>query len=220
MEKSIDEVWEIGPGLGALTGALLEKSPCPVRIFEVDKKLQQHLSKEFPKAILVAGDFLETVKPPQGKIAVISNLPYHISSPILFQLLEFYPSVTRMVLMFQREFAERLRAKPRTKAYGSLSVLMQLHYQIESLGVIPSGAFFPKPEIDSESLLFVPKNTEGLGTEVAKIIRQAFSQRRKMLVNNLFGHNILPILEQLQISPKVRPEELTPEQFLAMSRLL
>ncbi len=222
----IDEVWEIGPGLGALTSVLLKKTQLPVRAFEYDRKLSAYLRTTHPSLLLQEGDFLDVdlkqVSP--GKtVSVLSNLPYHLSSPIFFKLLEERRRISQIVLTFQREFAERLMAAPRTPAYGALTVIAQLHFQIESLGILPPGAFYPAPAVSSEALLFTPREAElDSPSHVRWVVKAAFQQRRKQIVGNLRKAlpeaPMEPILTGLGISPASRPEEISKEQYIRLTQ--
>lgn len=221
-----DEFWEIGPGLGALTARLLAKTDRPIRVFEYDRKLAEYLRQTYPKVQVVEGDFLEVdmkaTAPEAKRIGVLSNLPYHLSSPILFKLLEQKPRFPRLVLTFQKEFAERLVAAPRTHDYGALSVLAQLHFKIASLGVLSPGAFYPMPAISSEALLLEPKEPVGVGlAHVSHVVKAAFVHRRKKMISNLKQAYPKAPLEEvfglLRLSTSVRPEELTKEQYVALT---
>ncbi|MCB0418141.1 MAG: ribosomal RNA small subunit methyltransferase A [Bdellovibrionaceae bacterium] len=219
-------VWEIGPGLGALTDGLLKKSPVAPRLFEIDRNLCGFLRERFPNVDLVEGDFLKW-EPTEAleRILVLGNLPYNVSSPIFFKLLDWKGSILRMVLTFQREFARRLVAKPTTPDYGGTSVVAQTFYELHSLGVIPPGAFYPKPEVDSEAICFEPRPDPQIDRDsFLRLVREAFSHRRKMLLKNLgqqYGKDkVLAAFEAMQISPKVRAEELSPPQFLELAERL
>ncbi|MEZ4749231.1 MAG: 16S rRNA (adenine(1518)-N(6)/adenine(1519)-N(6))-dimethyltransferase RsmA [Bdellovibrionota bacterium] len=225
-QKDPVAVWEIGPGLGALTDGLLKRSPVPPRLFEIDRNLCAYLRERFPEIDLVEGDFLKwEPSEPLEKVLVLGNLPYNVSSPIFFKLLDWKESILRMVLTFQREFARRLVAKPMTPDYGGTSVVAQTFYELHSLGVIPPGAFYPKPEVDSEAICFEPKPDPQIDRDAfLKLVRESFSHRRKMLLKNLshtYGKEKLnAVFEALQISPKARAEELAPAQFLELAEKL
>lgn len=225
--KEIDEIWEIGPGLGALTSRLLAKSPVPVVAFEIDRKLAQYLREQHPTLKVVEGDFLEANLPEllvgKKRVAVLSNLPYHISSPVLFRLLEHKDRFPRLVMTFQKEFANRLYAGPRTHDYSSLSVVTQLHYQVSSLGTLPPGAFYPPPAISSEAVLFEPKKVEAsLAEQVSQVVKAAFRHRRKKVSSNLKSAfpkaPIDSFLESQNLSTNVRPEELSLDHYLRLAR--
>ncbi len=224
LETPAEAIWEIGPGLGALTRGLLMSAKVPVTVFEFDRKLSEHLRVSFPGIHLVEGDVLkqDLASHQAGKrVSVLSNLPYHLSSAILFKLAELPSPPVSLVLTFQREFAARVRAFPRTPDYGALSVLLQLQFEIESLGVLPPGAFYPAPDIDSEALRFVPKPA-ALPPELRLLVKTAFEQRRKQLPSNLKkkfpGIQVAEILQKLGFSPLARAEELAPADFVALGR--
>ncbi|MCB0406305.1 MAG: ribosomal RNA small subunit methyltransferase A [Bdellovibrionales bacterium] len=219
-------VWEIGPGLGALTEGLTKKSPVAPCVFEIDRNLCAYLRERFPGIDLVEGDFLKwEPREPLDRVLVLGNLPYNVSSPIFFKLLEWKSSILRMVLTFQREFARRLLAKPTTPDYGGTGVVAQTFYELQSLGVIPPGAFYPKPDVDSEAICFEPKADPRVDrTAFLRLVREAFSHRRKMLLKNLSHHygkdKLLAVFETLGISSKARAEELSPGQFLDLAESL
>jgi len=224
--KEIDEIWEIGPGLGALTSRLLAGTSLPVVAFELDRKLAAYLREQHPKLKVIEGDFLQadlaSLLGEKKRVAVLSNLPYHISSPVLFKLLEHKDRIPRMVMTFQKEFANRLSAGPRTGDYGALSVLAQLHFQISNVGTLPPGAFYPPPGVSSEALLFEPKPVESsLADKVTQVVKAAFRQRRKKVSSNLKqAFPEAPIessLEALRIGPMARPEELSLDHYLRLA---
>ncbi|MBY0369503.1 16S rRNA (adenine(1518)-N(6)/adenine(1519)-N(6))-dimethyltransferase RsmA [bacterium] len=217
-----DAVWEIGPGLAALTTPLLKNAQVPVTLFEYDRKLSEYLRGQFPQVELVEGDVLEAdleARAAGKRLSVLSNLPYHLSSQILFRFAEFATPPVQMVFTFQREFAQRVVAEPRTSAYGALSVLMQLQFEVEKMGIIPPGAFYPAPEVDSEALCFQPRG-KALGPAFRAMVRGAFQQRRKKLLGNLKksspGMDWEESLESLGVDPNARAEELSPEQFFKL----
>ena len=223
-----EAIWEIGPGLGALTSQLVKLTSLPITLFEYDRKLAQYLRETFTHVDLREGDVLDAdfTKIDEGKqrIAVLSNLPYHLSSAILFKLLDEKARILKAVLTFQKEFADRLVALPRTPDYGALSILMQLHFEIRSLGVIPPGAFFPQPAIDSKALSFHPLPIDFDAGEVKKVVKAAFAHRRKKISSNLKavypGKNFEAMLGELGIGAMARPEELSKEDFLRLTKLL
>lgn len=221
-------IWEVGPGLGALTRPLLQRAKVPVRLFEMDRKLAQKLREDLPQISLEEGDFLKcdiASFDPGKKLAFLSNLPYHLSSPILFLLLEHREKFSSLVITFQKEFAERVKAKPRTKAYGALSVLLQLHFDVESAGIIPANAFHPAPKVASMALRFVPRPALNVPYEgLSQLVKTGFAHRRKLLQSNikpLYSQaKVGAAFEALSLPPKARPEELSPEQWLALHKAL
>lgn len=221
-----DEYWEIGPGLGALTEQLIKKSEKPVRLFEFDKKLSEYLRGKFPETPLEEGDFLKTEFSTHSnkKLAILGNLPYHISSQILLKLLPIKTQVLRSVFTFQKEYAEKLLASPRTKEYGSLSILMQLNFEMKTVVILPATVFFPAPSVDSSVLLMTPKpNFEG-SDKVEALVRTAFQHRRKKLSSNLKAYSPttdwVAFLEKIGFNSNTRAEELSPENFVALTHFL
>ncbi|MFM8269615.1 MAG: 16S rRNA (adenine(1518)-N(6)/adenine(1519)-N(6))-dimethyltransferase RsmA [Pseudomonadota bacterium] len=224
-EGQYDEVWEIGPGLGALTHVLTQKTKKPIRLFEIDKKLSEYLKEEFPAFPLHQGDFLDqdwsTLLSPPKKVAVLSNLPYHLSSPMIFKMAEHKNVLSHFLFTFQKEFADRLTAKPNTKEYGSLTLITELHFSLKNLGTLPAGAFYPAPSVASQAILFVPKPDSSEITKASALIKAAFSHRRKKMASNL--KEAFPevawesCLKKIGLSPLVRAEALTLEQFLSLS---
>ncbi len=227
--KDSTEVWEIGPGLGALTSVLLQQSKLPVRAFEYDRALSAYLRVTFPQLDLTEGDFLDVdlaAKLTAGmKVSLLSNVPYHLSSPLLFGFIPYRHFFTQFVMTFQREFAERLSAKPRTSHYAGLTVMVQTFFSVESVGILPPGAFYPVPDVDSQALLLIPRPEAPKNFPAfEKLIRAAFAHRRKKLSSNLKalfpGHDIEKMIVDLGHPPLARPEELSREQYLRLGQLL
>ncbi|NBT58565.1 hypothetical protein EBT16_07250, partial [bacterium] len=179
----------------------------------------------FPEVPLHQGNFLnqnwnEWIAPPQ-KVAILSNLPYHLSSPMIFKMVEHKNVLSHFLFTFQKEFADRLTAKPNSKEYGSLTLITELHFSLKNLGTLPPGAFYPAPSVASQAVLFTPKpDSPGL-EKTSAVIRAAFSHRRKKMASNLKA--VFPevpwerCLEELGISPQVRAEALTLSQFDLLS---
>lgn len=226
--QPISEVWEIGGGLGALTVNLVARSPVPIRVFEYDKTLAPYLRKTIPGIDVVEGDFLtqDLSRYAASRVSVLGNLPYHISSPILFRLMENRQRFAQCVLTFQRELAERLIARPRTADYGAISILVQLRFRIEPLGIISRGSFYPEPEVDSEVLVMTPLADASMDDSlIERVVHAAFRHRRKTLVNNLSAEFVgrdlaISYLNQLGISPRARPEELSKDEFVGLTSLI
>lgn len=221
-----DEVVEIGPGLGALTFALAEKAKRVVAI-EKDKKLADHLVELFrddSHVELINEDALKVdyKKIYNGsKLKVIANLPYSVSTPLLFKLLEAREHLSSMVLMLQLEVGERIAASPGGKTYGSISVLLQTFMKITSEFRVSPESFWPKPKVDSIVLKLVPLNTPRTKVSDAKlyesVVRAAFSSRRKMISNSLQSllskEAAIESLELAGIDTKRRAETLSIEEF-------
>ncbi len=224
-----DEVIEIGPGLGALTFALAEKARRVVAI-EKDKKLADYLSESFhdhPNVELINQDALKVDynKIYNGhKLKVIANLPYSVSTPLLFKLLEAREYLSSMVLMLQLEVGERIAAGPGGKTYGSMSVLLQTFMDITSEFRVSPESFWPKPKVDSVVLKLIPLKTPRIKVSDEKlyerVVRAAFSSRRKMIGNSLQSllskEAASKSLELAGIDKKRRAETLTIEEFGAL----
>lgn len=216
---------EIGPGTGALTRFLYPKYPEMCAI-EVDQRAIAVLQEEMPALDIRQSDVLKVNWSDLAQTAplyVIGNLPYYITSPILFALLEASSAVEEGVFMMQKEVAERLVAKTRTKAYGILSVQFQYFTQVDYLFSVPPTVFSPPPKVDSAIVRI--RFNKSIDQKVAyqdfkKIVRMAFGQRRKKLSNNL-----KPLMKdwgihELPFSDNTRAEELTPEQFAELTHYL
>lgn len=225
-------VVEVGPGLGALTERLGKTYPNMLAI-EIDQRVVSTLTELYPGLNVRHADVLQTnwlqESQQSGKpLAVIGNLPYNIMSQILFSLFEAPAGcVSFALVMMQREVAERIVAKTRTKSYGILSVVGQLYSQPEILFSVPNTVFYPKPDVTSSMVLFrfIPddcldirnrKLTSGLRTTV----RMAFNQRRKVLKNSL---KILCDEKEVKLPENwaaKRAEELTPQQFVLLTKYI
>ena len=227
-----DEVLEIGPGIGTLTQGLLEAG-AKVTAVELDKKLPAVLEKTlegYENFKLIQGDILkvdiEKLMPPNFK--VVANLPYYITTQILLTLLEKKLPVTKIVTMVQKEVAERMTAAPNSKIYGAMTVAVQFRADVKVAFEVPLESFLPRPEVTSavvvcdvrESLFKVDDENFFI-----KVVRAAFGQRRKTLVNSLVGagfnrEKILAALEVAKISAERRAETLSIEDFVNLSNEL
>lgn len=188
--KENDRVIEIGPGTGALTKYLAEKFS-DVHAIELDQRAVQVLEKEIENITIHQQDVLkvnwEEMVDPQKNNIVVGNLPYYITSPILFDLLEHRELFSEAILMMQKEVAERLVAEPSSKQYGILSVQTQLFCTPEILFDVAPHSFSPPPKVDSAVIkLRFDKSTSGFSDKTLKsVVRTAFNQRRKKLSNSL-----------------------------------
>jgi len=231
-----DEIVEIGPGLGFLTRRLLEVAR-KVWAIEVDPFLAGWIRRSpwgsHPRLDLVQGDILEVHLSsilPDYKVKLVGNLPYSISTPVLFRLFELRQHFSILVLMVQREVAERMAASPATKSYGTLSVWCQVHGQILDTVSVSPEAFFPRPKVRSMVLKIAlyPKALlpEGDLTTFRSLVRAAFGQRRKTLGNALRGlasgerAEIEEVLRREGIDPKRRGETLSVDEFIRLARAL
>lgn len=215
---------EIGPGLGALTHALLPLLD-HLEAIEIDRDLIPLLKEsatEFGKLTIHEQDALSfdfhQLTPP---LRVVGNLPYNISTPLIFHLLEQIDCIQDMHFMLQREVVDRLAAKPGNKTYGRLSVMVQYHCAVEKLFNVAPGAFNPPPEVDSAVVRLSPYTepaylAKDLPT-LSMLVTTAFSQRRKTLRKSL-SHYLKPNdWEAINIDSQRRPEELTVAEFVAIS---
>ena len=227
-----DRFLEIGPGLGALTLRLAPRV-AQLTAVELDWDMVAALRPRAPdNVIIVAGDFLEFDLGPllaHGALRVAGNLPYNVSSPILFRLLRVHRDrggLRDATLMLQREVADRLRAKPGTKDYGVLAILTQLHADVRQLLSLPPGAFRPAPKVHSSvvSLTFRPPTVAVRDEALFQdMVRSMFTQRRKMLGNALTpfatsrGRDARQALDRASIDPARRPETLQLEELARLA---
>ena len=225
-----DLMVEIGPGLGALTKPLMQKLKL-LHVVELDRDICAWMGKEYAKQtaeqslIIHNVDALKYDFTSLGKnLRVTGNLPYNISTPILFHLLANVAGINDMHFMLQKEVVERMVAMPSTPAYGRLSVMLQYHLQMEYLITVPPTSFEPAPKVESAFVRCVPHavlpfmaKNEAL---FAKVVLAAFGQRRKTLRNTLKGLLDDDGFAALNISAQLRAENLSVSQFVAISNYL
>ena len=225
-----DHVLEIGPGRGILTEALCHAAG-QVTAIEVDPRLHAYLETrqvELPNVELVCEDALSypVESLPMGTV-VVANLPYYISTPLLFRLLDQRDRFPRMVLMLQNEVADRLVAKPDGSDYGVLSVMAQYAAEITKAFRVSAQCFRPRPEVGSAVVLLRTKQRRELSSEeepkFATLVKASFAHRRKTLINSLKdeGYNQKSVIEALQsltLSPTVRAEVLSVAQLIELTR--
>ncbi len=216
------KVLEVGPGMGVLTKFLLEKN-AEIYVAEIDQESIVYLKKHYPKLEEqhFVGDYLKINIPDifSEQLAVIGNFPYNISSQILFKIIDNYTLIPEMSGMFQKEVAERTAAKPRTKDYGILSVLVQAYYDVEYLFTVHENVFNPPPKVKSGVIRMTRNLKEGLaGNEVLfkQIVKAGFGQRRKKMSNAL---KVLGIPENMKSHSflDIRAEELSVADFIAFA---
>jgi 16S rRNA (adenine1518-N6/adenine1519-N6)-dimethyltransferase len=215
-EESIDQLLEVGPGAGALTQHIIDLPLKSFKAVELDREKVAYLLHTYPQleGKLINEDFLETAIPFEGQFTLIGNFPYNISTQIVFRVLDWKEQVPVMIGMFQKEVAERIAAKPHSKAYGILSVLTQAFYDVDYLFDVPPSAFTPPPNVMS-GMIRLKRKAEFPEFSSLKsfyhIVKMAFGQRRKMLRNPLKPYFTT---EQLQdpIFTK-RAENLTYQDF-------
>ena len=221
--KKSDSILEIGPGEGALTELIYPIVKEMVAI-EIDPMLIEHLKnqKSLKGLNIVHGDvLLQDIEslPVKNLVRVIGNIPYNITSPIIFWLIEQFHFWEDAFIMMQKEVAERLSAVVGTKAYGRFTVVTGAYLNMEYCFTIPPDVFIPKPKVDSAIIRFTKKENPLISDEkymrFNKLVSAAFSQRRKMLRNTLKGWDIHPDLQE-QINFNRRPETLTIEEFVTL----
>ncbi|MBC8134933.1 MAG: 16S rRNA (adenine(1518)-N(6)/adenine(1519)-N(6))-dimethyltransferase RsmA [Fibrella sp.] len=236
-----DRVFEIGPGAGTLTVELAERAERVVAV-ELDRALPPVLAEvlaPFPHATLFMGDALKLDLPVflrehlgEPPYKVVANIPYNITSPILIRLLENKALFISITLMVQKEVAERLRATPGTAAYGSLSVFAQYQAEVSVAGIVPRGAFFPPPKVDSAVIHLIPRPVPPVDvpSDAAffRVSRAVFGQRRKTLANALMGaspgafpkEDVATALAATGIDGSRRGETLTLAEIATLTRAL
>jgi len=223
--KENDIVWEIGPGMGALTDKLLEKK-VNLTIFEIDNDLIPVLNKKYSnKCNIIHQDILkinwkERLK--DNKVKIVSNLPYQISSPLLYKVTENYSSFDMIVLMLQKEVAKRLCANPGKKDYGVLTLKTQYFFNTEFLFVVTPDKFTPSPAVSSGVIKMTPRENKNLiynKESFWNLIEAAFRNRRKTLRNNLIAHSISTDTLDSTLCPinlSRRGETLSEEEFITL----
>ncbi len=233
-----DAVVEVGPGLGALTRFILPRVG-RLHLVELDRDLAAFLEGNLHAADcrvsiyqrdILEVDFCALGQPEGERLVVLGNLPYNISSPLVFRLLESRCCIRRAVFMVQREVGERLTAGPGGKEYGVLSVLLGVYARVQSLFIVGPGQFYPPPAVDSLVVLIDFNNDLSSGAPsfafLRKLVSTCFQQRRKTLSNSLkglAGANATLLHEALLasgIDPKRRPETLSAEEFVGLAKAL
>ncbi len=226
--SKLDTIVEIGPGLGTLTKflALYGRS---VTAIEIDKKLIGKLDDIFgtdPNVEIIQGDAMkfpyETI---EGSFRVVANIPYNITTPLIFKLLEFRDRMPSMTLLMQKEVARRIIAPPGSKEYGVLSISTQLYTRPSIKFNVSKKSFLPPPKVDSAVVHFEVSPTPLFDVKdeehFLKVVKTSFSQRRKMISNSLKEfEGIADAMDNAGIDPKVRPERLSAEDFARLANAL
>ena len=214
---------EIGPGQAALTRPLL-RALNHLHVVEIDRDLVERLRREFPRENLTvhSGDALAFDFSVLGKdLRVVGNLPYNISTPLLFHLSQFADYIHDMHFMLQKEVVARMVAGPSTPDYGRLSVMLQCRFTMEQVFIVPPGCFRPVPKVESAFVRMLPHRQPLVPADretlFANIVFAAFSQRRKTLRNTLRDYLKPEDYTALEIDPGQRAENLTVEQFMAIA---
>ena len=231
-----DRVIEIGPGLGILSERIAAHPVARITLVELEPKLAARLEERFTgdrRVRIVTGDFLAidfaTLRD-RAPVKVIGNLPFNAAAAILARLCSHHEEVSRMVLMFQREVGERIRARVGDDSYGALSVYTALYFTIESHFRVGAGNFHPRPKIDAEVLVFEPQSDPGFAADeepaVLAAVRAAFLAPRKTLRNSiaLATHLNAGLVDELlraaAVDPGARAETLQPQDFIRLARHL
>lgn len=218
-----DTMVEIGPGLGALTRPLL-KQLNHLHVVEIDRDIIARLKTDYPqdKIVIHEGDALKFDFATLGApLRIVGNLPYNISSPLLFHFADYAGRVTDMHFMLQNEVVERMVAEPSTAAYGRLSVMLQSRFYMEKLLDVPPDSFRPAPKVDSAIVRMIPLPVEQLlvkdQARFSAIVSTAFGQRRKMLRSTLKAFLNEEDFARLGIDPQLRAENLGVEEFARLA---
>jgi 16S rRNA (adenine1518-N6/adenine1519-N6)-dimethyltransferase len=221
-----DNLVEIGPGLAALTGALVERAGHLTAI-EIDRDLAARLAADFPRERLtlhVADALAFDFSTLGDKLRVVGNLPYNISSPLLFHLAGYASHLADLHVMLQKEVVARMTAAPDTSDYGRLTVMLQTRFAVTRLFVVPAGAFRPAPKVESAIARLVPLGAAKPAVTdealFAKVVAAAFGQRRKTLRNAVAGICDERALEDAGIDPGARGETLAVADFVRLANCL
>jgi len=220
---------EIGAGMGAMTVPLLETAG-QLDVVELDRDLVVFLKEKIAplgKLTVYQADALkfdfQQLATNERPLRIVGNLPYNISTPLLFHLLNYVKVIDDMTFMLQKEVVDRLAAKPHSHSYGRLSVVMQYYCQVEKLFDVPPEAFDPQPKVDSSIVRLIPYQTPPVEIDNEQdfkaLLTQAFSQRRKTLRNNLKKWIDATTIESMGIDPQARAETLTLAEFAQLANL-
>ena len=232
-----DVVLEVGPGLGEMTLALARHAKKVIAV-EIDERLAAVLKQkvenypnvEVIKSDILKVDFKRSFKKEASPIKVVANLPYQISTPLLFRFIELREIFSTLTLMLQKEVAERMVASPGRKEYGPLSIFIQTFADVSIQFIIKPSAFFPRPKVESALVCMVWKKKPIIEMRdeewFKRVVRACFGYRRKTLVNAL-KHSELALprsvesrMEEIEIDPRRRPETLTIEEFVSLAEAL
>lgn len=222
-----DRLIEIGPGQAALTAPLIAASG-HVHAIEIDRDLAARLRERFSSAQLTIDeqdvlrtDFHALATRLGGPLRIVGNLPYNISSPILFHLLDAADVIVDQHVMLQKEVVDRMVAACGSKIYGRLSVMLQARYRLARCLLVPPGAFHPAPKVDSAVIRMAPLAADQVRVQdwpiFSAVVALAFSQRRKMLRNTLAGYADVLDWQSLGIAPTQRAEEISVEKFIDLA---
>jgi 16S rRNA (adenine1518-N6/adenine1519-N6)-dimethyltransferase len=220
--EGYNSVLEIGPGMGILTGCLLEREFSDLRVIEIDIESVNYLKTHFPAMDkVITGDFLsmdiDSFFP--GKVAIIGNFPYNISTQIFFKVLKHRDKIIEVTGMLQKEVAERICAGPGSKTYGILSVLLQAYYRTEYLFTVSENLFFPPPKVKSGVIRIIRNDVTKLDCDETlffRVVKACFNQRRKMIRNSVRAAFDLKRDDYYEFG--LRPEQLSVDQFVQLTK--
>jgi 16S rRNA (adenine1518-N6/adenine1519-N6)-dimethyltransferase len=226
--KPDQQIIEIGPGMGALTFPLLQQIGS-MEVIEIDRDVIHHLRSQGGDKLTIHNmdalkfDLSQLLKSDQ-QLRVVGNLPYNISTPLIFHLLEYATHIQDMHFMLQKEVVDRISAAPGSKTYGRLSVMVQYHCKTEYLFYVGPEAFNPPPKVDSAVLRLQPWQQKPYQAKdiklLSQVVTQAFSMRRKTLRNTLKKLLTTEQIEGVGIDPSLRPENLSVKNYVELSNLL
>jgi 16S rRNA (adenine1518-N6/adenine1519-N6)-dimethyltransferase len=216
-----DSILEIGPGTGILTGFLLQRKFRDFRVIEIDNESVHYLQTNFPElSNLIRGDFLQLDidRMFPGKLGIIGNFPYNISTQILFKVLDHRNKIVEITGMLQKEVAERICAGPGSRTYGILSVLLQAFYDARYLFTVPESVFSPPPRVKSGVIRLIRNETESLNCDEKlffRVVKSCFNQRRKTLRNSV--RSAFQLRSEDYPEFHLRPEQLSVYQFINLT---
>jgi 16S rRNA (adenine1518-N6/adenine1519-N6)-dimethyltransferase len=221
-----DNMVEIGPGLGAMTRPLMQHLS-RLHVVEIDRDIIARLKTDYPqdKIVIHEGDALKFDFATLGTpLRIVGNLPYNISSPLLFHFAKYAEGITDMHFMLQNEVVERMVAEPSTAAFGRLSVMLQYRFHMEKLLDVPPQSFRPAPKVDSAIVRMIPLPAAQITVKdealYAKVVASAFGQRRKTLRNTLRDYLAEGDFAQLDINPQLRAENLGVAEYTRIANFL
>jgi 16S rRNA (adenine1518-N6/adenine1519-N6)-dimethyltransferase len=226
LPHGVQDVLEIGPGMGVLTQYLLQHKNYRTTVVDIDRESIAYLQEHFPQLgdRIISADFLRTdlshLFP--GDFAIIGNFPYNISSQIFFKVLQQRDHIPEVVCMIQKEVAERLASPPGSKVYGILSVLLQAFYTIEYKFTVSEQVFHPKPKVKSGVIRLQRNEVKELACNEKKffeVVKLSFGTRRKTLRNSLKSYGLPPEVQALPIFDK-RAEQLSVDDFVGLTQLV
>lgn len=220
--EGYSSVLEIGPGMGILTGFLIERGFPDFRVIEIDNESVHYLHDNFPQLkTILTGDFLsmdiDSYFP--GKMAIIGNFPYNISTQIFFKVLKHREKVVEIAGMLQKEVAERICAGPGSRTYGILSVLLQAYYKTEYLFTVSENVFSPPPKVKSGVIRLIRNGVRNLDCDevlFVRVVKACFNQRRKTLRNSVRAAFELKRDDYHEF--RLRPEQLSVDQFVQLTK--